>query len=280
MKGDNEMAEKSKTKTAKMLEGLEKKIEQVQSSEEFKELLETFSKFHDYSFHNTILIQMQCPGATHVAGYKQWQKKFNRHVKKGEKGIAILAPRSFKKKVVEEVEKNGKTIEEEKEKEIMYFRPVYVFDVSQTEGEPLPSIDLEVEDVKGELREILERYARTKELSIEYKDLPKGREGSVNLDKIITVNDNFNNTKKASVLAHEIAHSQLHFDKESRELEKEIRELEAESVAFVVMQHFNVDIQSEKYLALYKKTESLKDSLERIKSVSQDMIDFCESKLN
>src|SRR6056297_3702449 len=124
----------SKRKVKELLEELDERIEKVQSSEEFKEYLQFFSRFHNYSYHNILLIKMQKPEARYVAGYKQWQKKFNRHVKKGEKGIMILAPYKYKKKVTElkkEVNE-GNIVEKEvkKEKQFISFRPVYVFDIS------------------------------------------------------------------------------------------------------------------------------------------------------
>src|SRR6056297_1379391 len=145
----------SKKKVKKLLERLNKKIDHVKSSEEFKEYLMFFSKFHDYSYQNILLIKMQQPDASLVAGYKQWQKKFNRHVKKGEKGLMILAPYKYSKQVTisEKDRIEGEIIEKEVEieKEFINFRPVYVFDISQTEGEPVPEWKIEIKDTRKEL---------------------------------------------------------------------------------------------------------------------------------
>jgi hypothetical protein len=269
----------AKVKTAELLKELDERIDKVQSSEEFKEVLEFFSKFHNYSYHNSILIMMQKPEATLVAGYRQWQKKFNRHVKKGEKGIAILAPFTYQKKK-SDVESNLNS--DEKEVTKTYFRPVYVFDISQTEGEPLPQMDLSVENTNSALFEPLKSYAVSKGIKVKFKSLREGLDGYSEGGKIV-INTNANPTEKASILAHETAHELLHFsgDKDLK-LTKEILEMEAEAVAFVVMNYFGVNIKSDKYLALYKKSYDLMQSLKRISDVSSAMIDYVlesESKL-
>jgi len=269
----------AKVKTSELLKELDERIDKVQSSEEFKEVLEFFSKFHNYSYHNSILIMMQNPAATLVAGYRQWQKKFNHHVKKGEKGIAILAPFTYKKK--SDVDSNLNS-DDEKEVTKTYFRPVYVFDVSQTEGKPLPQMDLSVENTNSALFEPLKSYAVSKEIEVKFKSLREGLDGYSEGGEIV-INTNANPTEKASILAHETAHELLHFngDKDLK-LTKEILEMEAEAVAFVVMNYFGVEIKSDKYLALYKKSYDLMQSLKRISDISSAMIDYVlesESKL-
>jgi antirestriction protein ArdC len=200
----------AKVKTAELLKELDERIDKVQSSEELKEVLKFFSKFHNYSYHNSILIMMQKPEATLVAGYRQWQKKFNRHVKKGEKGIAILAPFTYKKKSDVDSSLNS---DDEKEVTKTYFRPVYVFDKSQTEGEPLSQIDLSVEDSNSNLFEPLKSYAVSKGITVKSKSLREGLDGYSKGGKIV-INTNANQTEKASILAHETAHELLHFSGE------------------------------------------------------------------
>ena len=264
-------------KVKELLKRLDESIDQVQSSSEFKEILKTFSKFHNYSFQNSLLIKLQKPEATFVAGYKQWQDKFNRHVKKGEKGIAILAPFTAKKKVIESKEVQvGNTIQEreiEREVKQTYFRPVYVFDVSQTEGEPLPELDLSIDDsLEIDLLDFLIKLAASESLLVEFKSLPDKLDGYINNDTI-TIKENANTTEQASILIHELAHYYLHQNNEGKEeLTKEIVELEAEAVAFVVMDNFGVEISSDKYLALYKKSYDLMESFERINKVSKKIL--------
>ena len=274
----------SKNSAAELLEELDDKIENVKSSEEFQDLLEFFSKFYDYSYHNTLLIQMQYPEATHVAGYRQWQKKFNRQVKKGEKGIVILAPFSYKtteSKMREVVSSDGEIIEEEVEEEVKktYFKPVYVFDISQTEGEPVPSLDLSLEDNLSTLLVILKEFAEKQDISVKFRPLSDGVEGYTKEDNIV-VDDNLNDTEKAATLVHELAHVMLHNreirDDSEKYLRKEIKEMEAEAVAYVMFNHYGMEVKSDKYLALFKKTYDLNNSLERIKKVSSEIITFCD----
>ena len=258
-------------KTKDLLKSLDEKIQKVQSSDEFKEILKTFSQFHNYSYHNSLLIKMQCPEASYVAGFKQWQKKFNRNVKKGEKGIAILAPFSYKKKVTKL--ENGKEVE--KEIKETYFRPVYVFDVSQTEGEPLPEVDLSFDPTNIDILSPLIELISKEDLNFKFKSLPKRLDGYLKEDTIV-IDKKANKTEQAAILIHELGHYYLHSKSEDKKLTKEIVEMEAEAVAFVVMYHFGIDIKSDKYLALYKESYSLDESLNRINKVSSKILGFLE----
>jgi len=155
-----------------------------------------------------------------------------------------------------------------------YFRPVYVFDVSQTEGKSLPQIDLSLENSDSTLFEPLKSYAISKGIKVKLKSLRKGLDGYSEGGKIV-INRKANDTEKASILAHETAHELLHFrDSKDVKLTKEILEMEAEAVAFVVMNYFGVEIKSDKYLALYKKSYNLMESLKRISDRSSAMIDY------
>ncbi|MCF8000470.1 MAG: ImmA/IrrE family metallo-endopeptidase [Halanaerobiales bacterium] len=266
----------SKEKVKELLEELEERIDEVRSSEEFKEYLRFFSKFHNYSYQNIMLIKMQKSDATLVAGYKQWQKKFDRHVKKGEKGIVIMAPYKYKKEVseIKKVVVDGEVKEKEvkKEKQFVSFRPVYVFDVSQTEGKELPSWSIEeIEEENKQLLKPLIQYANKTGITVDFKGLKDGLKGYSKGGEIV-VDECLNNTEKASVCCHELAHEKLHYNCDTKELSKEIVELEAEAVSFVVMEYFNIKTLSEKYLALYKKGHNLMDSFKRIKSVSKEII--------
>ena len=265
----------SKKKVKKLLERLNKKIDHVKSSEEFKEYLMFFSKFHDYSYQNILLIKMQQPDASLVAGYKQWQKKFNRHVKKGEKGLMILAPYKYSKQVTisEKDRIEGEIIEKEVEieKEFINFRPVYVFDISQTEGEPVPRWQIEVEDTRKDLLNPLLNYTIKRGIEVEFRRIRDCLKGYSKGDKVV-INDKLNDTEKVAVLAHEVAHEDLHYDCDDRKLTEEIVELEAEAVSFLVSEYFNIDNPSERYLALYKKSYDLGESFKRINRVSRNII--------
>jgi antirestriction protein ArdC len=258
-------------KVQDLLKQLNDKIESIQSSEEFKNLLSFYGKFHNYSYNNVILIYLQKPDATKIAGYRQWQKKFKRHVKKGEKAISILAPLIYKKK------KEDSETGELKEVTETYFKPVSVFDISQTEGEPVPEIDISIEDNRGELLNTLEKFVAENNIKLKYKELSKGKSG-YSVGGGIVINTSLNDTEKASVLAHELGHELLH--QGQRNTSKEVEELEAESIAYVVFEHFGVKLKSDKYLALYKKEYDIKDSLNRISSVANKIIEFIEKQLN
>jgi antirestriction protein ArdC len=267
----------SKTKTKKLLKRLNNRIDSVKKSAEFKEMLQFLGKFHNYSYQNSILIQLQKPDATYVAGYKQWQKKFNRHVKKGEKAISILAPFTYKKKITEEKKVSGQLKEVEKEVKRMYFRPVNVFDVSQTEGDPLPKFDISVADDYSRLYSILAEYTEFKKIILTLKMLPEALKGYSRGGEIV-LNKILNQTEKAGVLVHELGHELLH-QKDESELSKEVKEMEAEATAFVVMDHYGLDIKSDKYLALYKESYDLKQSLKRIDNLSSEIINYCDDYL-
>jgi antirestriction protein ArdC len=265
----------SKKKTAELLESLNERIDQVQSSSEFKKVLKFFSKFYNYSYQNSMLILMQKPEASFVAGYRQWQKKFDRHVKKGEKGIAILAPFTYKKEVKKSNLNSNADDEETEEVKRTYFNTVYVFDISQTEGEPVPELDMEIENSNKELIKLLLDYAASQEIEVNFKTLSGATDGYSRGGEIV-INDNTNETEQASILVHELAHEHLHFSSESNSLNlsKEIIEMEAEAVAFVVMDYFNIESKSDKYLALYKKSYDLMESFKRINDVSSRFLDY------
>lgn len=265
----------SKKKTAQLLESLNQRIDKVQNSSEFKEVLKFFSKFHNYSYQNSMLILMQKPEASFVAGYRQWQKKFNRHVKKGEKGIAILAPFTYKKEVKKSNINSNSDDEETEEVKKTYFNTVYVFDISQTEGEPVPQLDMEIKNTNKELIKLLLDYADSQEIEVSSKTLSGGTEGYSRGGDIV-INEKANKTEQASILVHELAHEHLHFNSESNSLNlsKEIIEMEAEAVAFVVMDYFGIESRSDKYLALYKESYDLMESFKRINDVSSRILNF------
>ena len=179
------------------------------------------SRFHNYSLNNTILIHLQKPDATVCAGFKQWQSKFGRHVKKGERGITIIAPTPFRKKIEEEKldpdtqlpmrDPDGKIIMEEKTIEIPMFRPVKVFDVSQTEGKPLPQL---AANLTGDVRQyeaFMEALRRTASVPISFKPLAPNLDGYFSpQDQSITLREGMSQVQTVSAAVHEIAHSVLH----------------------------------------------------------------------
>ena len=238
-------------------EQLEQGVAEIFTSEKYTEYLNTMAKFHNYSFNNTLLIAMQKPEATLVAGYQAWQKKFNRQVKRGEKGIQIIAPAPFKEK--QEIEKtdpetgeivigeDGQPETEVVERVITRFRVTTVFDVSQTTGEPIP--EFEVSELEGDVliyHDFMEALKTVAPVPIRFIEIDGEAKGFYQLvDKYIAVQPGMSEAQTMKTAVHETAHAVLH-DRDQMEAEGIVkdqltREVEAESVAYVVCNHFGLD---------------------------------------
>ncbi len=239
-------------------------------SEKLIEYLTMLSRFHRYSFGNCMLIAAQNPEATLVAGFGHW-KKLGRFVKKGERGIAILAPLIGKAK---EKEESAKQDAADSDRRIFGFRVVHVFDVAQTEGEELPSCIEELSGDPGENLEHLESIVRAKSIDLVYEAIPGGAQG-VSSGGRITVLPDLPAAEKFSVLAHELGHELLHRGDRREKTDKTIRETEAEAVAFVVSRSVGIDSRSRSsdYIQLWNGDEkTLMESLELIRSVASSII--------
>lgn len=272
---------------------LETGIQELFESERYKAYLTTMSKFHSYSFNNTLLIAMQ--GGQLVAGYNKWRDDFHRNVKKGEKAIKILAPAPFKaKKEVQKLDaqgrpvmgKDGKPVTEVQEIQVPAFKIVSVFDVSQTEGEPLPSIG--VEELTGSVErygEFFKALEQTSPVPIGFEDIPGGSHGYYHLtEKRIAIQEGMSELQTLKTAIHEIAHSKLHaIDPEAPAIEQadrpdsRTREVQAESVAYAVCQHYGLDTSdySFGYVAGWssgKDLKELKSSLETIRATAHELI--------
>jgi antirestriction protein ArdC len=254
-------AEERKKEREEALQKIEKGLENLLSSQGWKRYLEMLQHFHRYSLSNVILILSQMPNATYVAGYRTW-KKLNRYVKKGEKGIKILAPLKKKETVI-----NEETGEEEEVEELKGFIMTTVFDVSQTEGEPLPIPQLPVLEGETELYELLIE-AFSPHIPIREEGMEEGKRGYYDRKAhCIAIQADLPTLEKATVLLHERAHSILHQSEDTVQWPREMKELEAESVAYVVahMLGFDISAKSFVYLAGWSKG---KDSVEKIKSLA------------
>ncbi|MGM0437938.1 MAG: ImmA/IrrE family metallo-endopeptidase [Bacillota bacterium] len=268
------------------VENLMGRIEEVKDSKEYKKMLQFHSKFHNYSFGNQLLIFSQMPDATMVAGYNDWKEKFNRYVmpKKERKKedvrenyIAIRYP------IIKKVEKEKKDGSVKKEKELVGFGWTHVWDVSQTkpinEEGKIPSMDIHLKEENKELFNLIKSFAETKDIEIEERNYSDHRFGGAKEGNIY-LNKNHNETEKANTLVHEIAHILLeHTGKRKENVTKEIAEMEAESVAYIVMDHFGIDSKSDKYLSLYYKSYDLKKSLRNITKVADQIIEFMVEKM-
>ena len=279
---------------------LETGIQELFESERYKAYLTTMSKFHSYSFNNTLLIAMQ--GGQLVAGYNKWRDDFHRNVRKGEKAIKILAPAPFKaKKEVQKLDaqgrpvmgKDGKPVTEVKEIQVPAFKIVSVFDVSQTEGEPLPSIG--VEELTGSVErygEFFKALEQTSPVPIGFEDIPGGSHGYYHLtEKRIAIQEGMSELQTLKTAIHEIAHSKLHaIDPEAPAIEQadrpdsRTREVQAESVAYAVCQHYGLDTfdYSFGYVAGWssgKDLKELKASLETIRATAHELITTIDGHL-
>ena len=282
-------SEKPADKMKEITDRLEQGILELYESDRYADYLRTMSKFHDYSLNNTILIAMQ--GGNLVKGYKQWEKEFDRHVKPGEKAIKILAPSPFTvKKQVEKIDpntqkpvfdKDGKPVTEEKEIKIPAFRVVSVFDVSQTEGKELPTLTYELTGNVEQYKDFFAALEKTSPFAMGFEALSGGVKGRCNYEeKRIIINEGMDELQNIKTAIHEIAHATLHdIDKDAPERpDRRTREVQAESVAYAVCQHYGLDTSdySFGYIAGWssgKELAELKGSLETIRSTAASLID-------
>jgi hypothetical protein len=240
-------------------------MDEAKFSKEIEAYLDTVSKFHQYSFHNQLLIHDFFPTASYVAGFCTWRDKFNRKVRKGEKGIPILAPIRVSKSPSDK----GEAQDEDEEKEIkLFFKVVYVFDISQTEGDDLPELNIwKSPEIRPKLHERLIDFAQSLGLSVIVKELGSAQ-GALTSDHHILLDT----TAGTKTLVHEIAHYLAgHLGSEKSH---EQRELEAEATAYVVCKHFGFeDLKSPNYLYLTGlKAEDLFSSLSTISNLAQQII--------
>lgn len=313
------MAEKKLSNRERIKEitaGIEQGIKELFESEKYKKYLATMSRFPSYSLNNTLLIHMQMPDATLVAGYGRWQKQFERHVKKGERGITIIAPTPYRKKIEEQkldpetkaplLDKDGKVITEEKEINISMYKPVKVFDVSQTEGKPLPQL---ASDLTGDVRQFdafMEALRRASPVPIRFEKMDEKMDGYFNYEsQSIAIREGMSEVQTVSAAVHEMAHAILHnYEKQRQEAsagmegkepqkqkDRRTEEVEAESVSFAVCAFYNIDTGANSfgYLASWSKGKELaelKASLETInktagsliKSIDQHFKEICKER--
>lgn len=213
-------------------------VEKCYTEGNFKNYLDTLAKFHSYSINNCMLIAMQMPEATLVAGYKDWNKKFKRHVRAGETGIKILAP-APKKVVVEKTDDDGNVTEEEIT--INRYRLVSVFDVSQTDGEELPTICKELTAEVEDYDKLIKKIISVARVPVGFEDITDGSHGYFHtLDKRIAIKNGMPQAQTIKTLIHEIAHSILHDDAFS-DIPRPIKEVQAESVAYLVCSQLGIN---------------------------------------
>ena len=299
----NLTAEKPAEKLKEITDRLEQGITELFDSERYKEYLRVMSKFHNYSFNNTLLIAMQKPDASLIAGFTAWKNQFQRNVKKGEKGIKIIAPSPFKiKQETEKIDpqtqkpvigRDGKPVTEEKEITIPAYKVVSVFDVSQTEGKELP--DIAVDALTGDVERYSDFFAaleKTSPVPIGFEKIEGGAHGYYHLeDKRIALDEGMSELQTLKTAIHEIAHAKLHDidlnapkDEQQPRVDRRTREVEAESVAYTVCQHYGLDTSdySFGYVAGWssgRELAELKSSLETIRSAAADIINSIDGHI-
>ena len=289
-----------KQRVQELTDKLEQGLQDLFNSDSYRNYLSTMSKFHNYSFNNTLLIAMQKPDATLVAGYKAWQKNFERHVNKGEKAIRILAPAPYKIKeerdkidpVTQELllDKDGNPQKEEVEITIPAFRAVSVFDVAQTDGKPIPELAAKelLSDVE-EYQDMIRAVEAISPVPIELEEIAGDSKGYYDREaKRIAVQENMSESQTLKTMIHEVAHSKLHSKEveqdEQMKKDRNTKEVEAESIAYTVCQHFGVDTSdySFGYIAGWssgRDTKELRASMDTIRRTASELITGIEEQL-
>ena len=292
----------NREKVKEIVAGIESGIKELFQSDRYADYLRTMSRFHNYSYRNTLLIHMQRPDATLVAGFNKWKNQFQRHVKKGEKGMTILAPTPFKKKIEQQkldpdtkaplLDEDGNILTEEKTVEIPMFRPVKVFDVKQTDGKPLPSLAV---DLTGDVRHyeaFLEALRRTSPVPIDFKPISGNMNGYFSpARQRIAIQEGMSEVQTVCTGIHEITHAILHNQEEQQQAaaagtdamesvnpkDEQTREVEAESVSYSVCQYYNIETSANSlgYIAHWssgKELPELKASLDTISKTANYLI--------
>ncbi len=301
------MSEKqsNKERIKEITAGIEKGIMELFESDRYRNYLTTMSRFHRYSLNNVMLIHAQKPNATLVAGFSKWKNSFGRHVKKGEKGIQILAPTPYKIKVDKEkldpdtkmpmLDDEGKPITEEKEVTIPMFKVVSVFDVSQTDGKPLPQISFSLTGDVAQYEVFMGALRRTSQVPITIEPMEPGMDGYFHLEKqAIFLREGMSQVQTVCAAIHEMAHSRLHNYEKMTELaddgetilvpgekDRNTEEVEAESISYAVCQYFGIETADNSfgYIASWSQGKELKElraSLETINKTSSELISGIE----
>ena len=299
----NIMADKptNRERLQQITAGIEQGIKELFESEKYMRYLSVMSRFHRYSVNNTMLIYMQRPDATLVAGYNKWKNQFERHVKRGEHGITIIAPTPFKKKIEEQkldpdtkapmLDAEGKIIMEEREVEIPMFRPVKVFDVSQTDGKPLPELASSLSGNVQNYEAFMEALRRSAPVPLSVEPMAENMDGYFSPDQQrIAIREGMSEVQTVSAAVHEIAHSKLHNyakaqeeaaragDKEPpKKKDRNTEEVEAESISYAVCQYYGIQTgeNSFGYIANWsqgKELPELRASLETINKTAGELI--------
>ena len=289
---------KNNDKLKELLEQAEQGTKAVFESENYRNYLATMSKFHSYSFRNSLLILMQKPEATHVAGYAAWKKKFNRQVQRGESGIQIVGYSPRKVNVEQEkkdssgntiIGADGKPVMEKVTRQVPSYVPVSVFDVSQTEGEPLPQLVNELNGSVEAYQDLMQAIRDVSPFPVSFEEIQGGAKGFCDpVTQRIVIQQGMSEAQSVKTAIHEVTHADLHAPEQNLILadrtDRRTREIEAESAAFVVCEHYGIDTSDYTfpYLASWsssKELAELQSSLETIQKQAGDLIDKIDTRL-
>ena len=295
-------AEQNKARLKEITDSIETGIRELFQSDKYRQYLSTMSRFHRYSVNNVMLIHMQKPDATHVAGFNKWRDNFGRNVRKGEKGIKIIVPTPYKKKIEEAkldpdtklpmLDADGNAIMEEKTIQIPMYKVVSVFDVSQTEGKPLPELAEKLTGNVQEYEAFMEALKRSAPVPIRIEPMGADMDGYFSAsEQRIAIREGMSQVQTVSAVVHEIAHSKLHnYQKEQEQAaleneaappvprkSRETEEIEAESISYAVCAYYGVETGANSfgYLASWSKDKelsALRESLETINKTSSGLI--------
>ena len=275
-------------------EKLENGVREIFNSERYKEYISTMAKFPHYSINNCILIVAQCPEASYVCGYKKWQTDFNRVVNRNEHGIMIIAPVTYKADVEETVYdsenhpvigNDGKEVTETVTKEFQGFRPAYVFDVSQTSGEPLPTLVTMLSDGVKDFDKIKDILIAISPVPISFEEISGGANGYFSpTEQRIVIKNGMSELQTVKTMIHEIAHATLGHGSKEDKWDRETKEVQAESVAYWVTQMIGLDTSdySFGYISGWSKDREvteLKESLDLIKTTADKISADLEKEL-
>ncbi len=267
--------EKREIKLKALTQKLEEGVKAVFDSENYKTYLRTMSKFHNYSINNSILIASQCPVATYVCGYRTWEKEFNRHVNKGEKGIMIYAPRIYKKKD-----------EDGNEEKVTIYRATYVFDISQTTGDELPKLIENLEADVSDYQKIKKALVRVSPTPIDFEPVESSANGYYSpKEERIVIDSSLSELQTVKTMIHEISHATLKHGTDECKTDRFTNEVQAESIAFLVTGLLGLDTSdySFGYISSWssdKEIQELKDSLVVITETSQGIFEELKSELS
>ena len=296
-----EETQSNKQRLKEITDGIEQGIKELFQSDRYRQYLSVMSRFHRYSVNNTMLIYMQRPDATLVAGFQKWKNQFGRHVKQGERGITIIAPTPFKKKIEEVkldpdtnapmLDPDGQQIVEEKEISIPMFKPVRVFDVAQTDGKPLPHLASTLTGSVEQYEVFVEALRRSAPVPISFAAIAPNTDGYFSpSDQAITIREGMSEVQTICAMVHEIAHSKLHnYEKQQAEAtagkdgaeiikkDRNTEEVEAESISYAVCQYYGIQTSENSfgYIATWSQGKELKElraSLETINKTANGLI--------